>query len=226
VLRYLVTAVAVVAFAASATAHFVFVLPAKNNATVSVVLSEELAIDEDVGVEKVAGLKLTCRDAVGKETPVELKSGKHALTGPLPGSGPRLLYGTVPYGVMPGKDGKAYLITYHPKTIVGPVAADKLAVGAKLPVELTPNVAGGEVAFVFSAGDKPLAGEEVTVIKPNGEKAKVKTDKAGKTIGFPAAGRYGAWAKHVDTASGELCGKKYGETRHYATLVVTYEDSQ
>lgn len=220
--RLLLSACAAGFLAASAAAHFVFILPAKDSTGVSVVMSDELAIDADVGVEKITALKLTCRDAAGKETPVELKAVKHELTGPLPGTGPRVVFGSVPYGVMTGKDSKSYLLVYHPKAVVGTVAADRQTVGSKLPVELTPVASGTEFAFVLTAGDKPLSDVEVTVLKPNGESAKVKTDKAGKTPSFPTTGRYGAWARHADPKAGEHDGKKYDETRHYATLVVTY----
>ena len=69
------------------------------------------------------------------------------------------------------------------------------------------------------AGGKPVAGTEVTVLKPDGKTEKVKTDEAGLTPAFAAAGRYGAWAKTVRAEAGELGGKKYEEVRHYATLV-------
>ena len=221
--RFLLSAALIAAVTVPAAAHYVFVLPSKDATTVSVVMSDELAVDEEVGIEKIATLKLTCRDSAGKEMPVELKTGKHELTGAIPGSGPRVLFGSVPYGVMTGKDSKSYLLAYHPKAVIGAAAADKVTVGNKLPVELTPVASGSEFAFVLTAGDKPLAEVEVTVIKPDGKSEKVKTDKAGKTTTFPAKGRYGAWARHADAKAGESDGKKYDETRHYATLVVTYD---
>jgi uncharacterized GH25 family protein len=100
------------------------------------------------------------------------------------------------------------------------VPADKVAVGEKaVPVELVPVVSGSDVKFQFLAAGKPVADVELTVIKPEGGKAKAKTDKDGLTQAFPAKGRYGAWAKHTDAKAGEHDGKKYDEARRYATLV-------
>ena len=120
-------------------------------------------------------------------------------------------------------DAKPYLLAYHPKAVLGAVAADKLALGEKvLPVEIVPVVSGSDVKFRFLAAGKPVADAEVTVIKPDGSKAKSKTGKDGLTEAFPAKGRYGAWAKDVVAEPGELGGKKYDEVRHYATLVTEF----
>ncbi len=92
--------------ALTAQAHFVFVVPdAKDPAKALVVFSDDLDPDENVGVEKLATLKLTCRDASGKDVAVEHKAGKHELTAALPGSGPRVVLGTLNYGVI-GPDGR------------------------------------------------------------------------------------------------------------------------
>lgn len=220
--RAALAAVAALGALTAAQAHFVFVVPdAKDPSKVVVVFSEDLDPDENVPAERMKGVKLTCRDASGKDTAVEHKAGKHELTATLPGSGPRVVFGTLHFGVMQKGDAKPYLLAYHPKAVVGAVPADKAAVGEKaVPVELVPVSDGKEVKFQFLAGGKPVADVEVTVIKPEGGKAKTKTDKDGLTEAFPAKGRYGVWAKHTDDKPGESGGKKYDEARHYATLVV------
>jgi uncharacterized GH25 family protein len=221
-LRTTLAAIAVLGSLAAAQAHFVFVIPdAKDASKVVVVMSDELAPDENVSIDKVKGLVLTCRDAGGKDIPVPHAAGKHELTATLPGSGPRIVFGSVNYGVMQKGEGRPFLLAYHPKAVIGPVAADKLVIGERsLPAELVPVAAGSELRFRFLAAGKAVADAEVTVLTPDGKSAKVKTDAAGHTPGFGAAGRYGAWAKHVVAAGGELGGKKYDEVRHYATLVV------
>jgi uncharacterized GH25 family protein len=218
-------AMALLAVAAlTAHAHFVFVVPdLKDPAKAVVVFSEDLESDENVGTEKLATLKLTSRDGAGKEVAVEHKAGKHELTATVPGSGARVVYGTLNYDVMQKGDAKPYLLAYHPKAVIGAVAADKLTLGEKvLPVEIVPVVTGSEVKFRFLSAGKPVADVEMTVIKPDGGKAKPKTDKDGFTQAYPAKGRYGAWAKDVVAKPGEFGGKKYDEARHYATLVVEY----
>lgn len=206
--------------AATAHAHFVFVVPAPDGAAATVVLSEDLTPDEAVDIAKVAPLKLTVRDAAGKDQPVGHTAGKHALTAQIPGSGPRVVFGSVNYGVMQKGEGKPYLLAYHPKAVIGAVAADRLAVGAPLPVELVPVAASGKVRFKLVAAGKPVPDAEATVLKPGGSPAKLKTNADGLTDAVEGAGRYGAWARFAEPKAGELAGKKYDEVRHYATLVV------
>lgn len=206
----------------TAHAHFVFILPdAKDPAKAVVVFSDDLAPDEAVGTEKLTTLKLTARDGAGKDAAVAHVAGKHELTATVPGAGPRVVFGTLNYGVMQKGDTKPYLLAYHPKAVVGAVPTDKLVVGEKaLPVELVPVASGTGLKFKFLSSGRPAVGAEVTVIKPDGGKAKAKTDKDGLTEEFPAPGRYGAWAKNTVAKPGEAGGKKYDEARHYATLVV------
>lgn len=207
----------------TAQAHFVFVVPDAADPTKAlVVFSDDLAPDENVSIDKISGLKLTCRQADGKESTIACKPGKHALMVEAPGSGPRLLYGSLPYAVMQKGEGKPFLLSYHPKAVIGPVSTSKLDLGVKtLPVELLPIVTGTELRFKLVAEGKPVSNAEVTVIKAmDGNKTKVTTDQDGLTPPFPAKDRYGAWSKHTIAKPGEHDGKKYDEARHYATLVV------
>lgn len=205
--------------ATTGRAHFVYVLPAKDGATATVVLSEELAPDEGVSLAGVAGLKLFVRDAAGTDVPADLKEAKGCLAAALPGTGPRVAYGSVTFGVRQRGEGKPFLLAYHPKALVGAVPADKAAIGDKVPAELLPAVEGGKVRFQLVAGGKPVAGADVTVLKPDGAKAKLTTGKDGLTDPVEGAGRFGAWARHTLAQAGEHGGKKYAEVRHYPTLV-------
>ena len=214
-------AAAVLALAAlTAHAHFVYVVPdAKNPAAAVVVFSEDLEADEAVAVEKIAGLKLKVKDAAGKVADAKVEAEKHTMKVTVPGAGPRVVFGSVNYGVMQKGEGKPFLLAYHPKAIVGDVPAD----GGKLgdcPAELVPTAAGGKVKFRLLAMGKPVADAEATVILPDGKKEKAKTDAEGYTKEFAGGGRYGVWVRATDAKPGELDGKKYDEARHYATLVV------
>jgi hypothetical protein len=206
----------------TADAHFVFLVPdAKDPAKALVVFSDDLDIDTDVTTEKIAKIKLKVQDAAGKLTDATHVVEKHCLKVEVPGTGSRVVFGSVNYGVMQKGDAKPYLLAYHPRAVVGPIPAN----GGKadsLPAQVLPVVAGGKVKFqLVSAGGKPVADAEATVILPEaGKKEKSKTDKDGFTKEFTGAGRYGVWVKHTDATPGELDGKKYDEARHYATLVV------
>ncbi|MGL6094637.1 MAG: hypothetical protein ACRC7O_02395, partial [Fimbriiglobus sp.] len=220
--RLLFAALAAVLAATAVRAHFVFVVPATTGDAVTVVFSDSLEPDENVPIAKIAALKLTARDAAGKETPVELVTEKHALAGKLAGAGPRVVTGTVAYGVMTKGGAKPYLLTYHPKAVVGPINGKPIVVSA--PLEVVPVPLGGRVAFQVLAAGKPVADAEVSVTTPDGKKEKVKTDTDGNTVGFAGAGRFAVFAKHTEPKAGEHDGKKYEEVRHYATLVVTAEE--
>src|SRR5262249_10896731 len=116
-------------------------------------------------------------------------------------------------------DSKPYLLEYHPKAIIGSISGGgKLQ--QKLPAELMPVVAAGNVRFQFFGSAKPVSDAEATVILPDGTKEKTKTDKDGFTREFSKPGRYGVWVRYIEARSGTHEDKKYDEIRHYATLVV------
>jgi uncharacterized GH25 family protein len=218
-MRYLLAALLAAALATAAAAHFVYVVPAKDGTTVQVVFSDSLDPDENVAIEKVAALKLTARAADGKDVPVEHKTDKHALAATVP-AGTKVVYGTVTYGLLSRPNTKPALLVYHPKAILGECDAKAATVGAKAALEVVPVTAGGKTAFHVHAAGKPVADAEVSLLLPNGDKSKLKTDKDGKTEPVAGAGRYAVWARHTDPTAGEHDGKKYEEVRHYATLVV------
>jgi uncharacterized GH25 family protein len=218
-LRFAIAAAFLAGLTITAEAHFVFVVPDAKDATKAlVVFSDDLNVDDAVTMEKVGGLKLQVRDTGGKLTDAKIEVGKHSMAVAVPGSGTRVVFGSVPYGVMQKGDAKPYLLSYHPKAILGAIPAD----GGKLGTapELVPVAAAGRVKFLFLVSGKATADAEVTVILPDGKKEKVKTDHQGMTKEFTGAGRYGAWTRTTEAKSGEHGGKKYEETRHYATLVV------
>lgn len=202
---------------AAARGHFTFVVPDAGGASAKVIFSDDLKPDTSVSVEKIAGTKLTLRDAAGKDTPLELKKGEGCYLVNLPGSGARVIFGTTDYGVMQKGESKPYLLVYHPKALVGDVPAKAAAVGARL--EVVPAGEPGKPRFRVLADGKPAAEVEVTVLVPGSAKQMVKTDKEGLTPAFAAAGRYGVFARWTEAKAGEHAGKKYEEVRHYATLV-------
>jgi len=216
--RFLVACAAVAVLATVSPAHFVFVVP--DGETLTVVFSDSLDADGDVPLDKIAGLKLVVRDAAGKETPVTLKADKASLVGPVGGAKAGVVFGTVRYGAMKKGDAKPYLLVYHPKAVVGPVQGETPALGEKAPAELVAAADGKGVRFRLLAAGKPVADAEVTVLKPGGGSAKVPTGKDGWTAVVEGSGRFGAWTRYFEPATGEHDGVKYEEIRHYPTLVV------
>ena len=197
-------------------AHFVYVVPAKDAKSVVIVFSDSLDPDENVPVEKIAGLKLTAR-ANGKDAAVECKAGKHELTATLP-AGTTLAFGTVTYGLTTKGD-KPSLLVYHPKAVLGGATGKDATAGEPAVLEVVPVSAGGKVKFQLLAAGKPVADAEGSVLLPDGKKEKLTTDKDGCTAAFAGAGRYAVWLRHTVAKAGESDGKKYDEVKHYATLV-------
>jgi uncharacterized GH25 family protein len=199
-----------------ARAHFIYLLVNPDGSKVQVVLSDELAVDDAIDSAKFATTKLFFRGSDGKDVAVPVTADKHHLDAKVPGPG--LLYGTTDYGVMQRGDAKPFALKYYSKAVVGPATA--ATIGDAVPVEIVPVVEGSQVKFRVLAKKAGVADVEVSLLLPGDKKEKVKTDKDGYTKAFSGAGRYGAWARHVETAAGESGGKKYEEVRHYATVVV------
>jgi uncharacterized GH25 family protein/N-acetylneuraminic acid mutarotase len=201
-------------------AHFVFIVPQKDGTSVKVVFSEDLEPDEGVDIEKIAGLKLNALHDGGKQAPVECKIGEHCLVGEPGLADPRVVFGSLDYGVLRRGDAKPFLLKYHPKAVLPGADETSATLGENAPLELVPVLADTSVTFKLLAAGKPVPEAEVTVLKPDGEKEKVQTDKDGRTRAFTESGRYVARARHDEIRSGEHDGQKYDEVRHYATLVV------
>lgn len=218
-MRFLLAAAVAAVLTSVAAAHFVYVVPAKDGKAVQVVFSDSLDPDENVSIEKVQSLKLTARTEGDKDEIVTHKVDKHALVASVPAK-TNVVFGSVTYGLLTRKDTKPALLIYHPKAIVSACEPKTATVGEKAAIEIVPVMMAGKTAFLVLAAGKPAADVELSVLLPDGNKAKMKTDKNGKTDAVTATGRHAIWARHTEAKAGEHDGKKYEEIRHYATLVV------
>jgi hypothetical protein len=120
---------------------------------------------------------------------------------------------------------KPFQLVYHPKSIVGDPFDGRATLGDRTAVEIVPGGKAGALSFRVVAQGKPLAGAEVNVVLPDGERTKITTDALGQTTPFTAPGRYAAWTRYFEPAAGEHAGKPYEEVRHYATLVIDVGNS-
>jgi len=215
IMRLLLAGLTLLASVAAAAAHMVLIVPQADGKSAIVVFSDSLDPDDNVKIDKIAGLKLLAR--IGdKSVPVEAKVAEHKLTVELPAN-TRFVAGTVTYGIS-GKATPASLLVYHPKAVLLGTGADA-TIGKDAAVEIVPVTAGGKTRFLVLAAGKPVADSEGTITLPDGKKEKATTDKDGFTKSFEATGRYAAYFKFVEKKDGEHTGVKYAEIRHYATLV-------
>ena len=201
-------------------AHFVFVVPGNGGNDAKVFISEELKPDNHIDQTLVEGAKLNLREANGAEQPLTLVKHNDALLVVLPGKGTRLVYGIDDLGLSGSQaSAKPYRLIYYPKAILGDAFDPQMTVGSRAPVELIPEGKPGAVRLRLVARGKPLPNTEITVILPDGSQKKMMTDASGQTEPMAGSGRFGAWARFWENASGEQDRNKYEEVRNYATLV-------
>ncbi|MFO0938310.1 MAG: DUF4198 domain-containing protein [Gemmataceae bacterium] len=218
-LRYLLSFSVILAVAVTASAHFVYIVPAKGFKTIQVVMSETLAPDEAVTVDKVDPIQLHMITADGKTSSIKHSKTAHALNAEVPAD-VRLIYGSVAYDVMQKGTAKPYLLAYHPKAILANCDPKTARLGDTCPAEIVAEGTADQIQFVVLSHGKPVADAEVNLLLPDGSKDKATTDKNGRTKAYSASGRFGLWTKVMVNKPGEQNGKKYDEARHYATLVI------
>jgi hypothetical protein len=205
--------------ATAADAHFVFVVPDAGGKTAKVFLSEDLKPTAEVDAGLIGGTTLSVRSAEGRETPLSMTKAGQVYTIEIPGEGTRIVHGSTDLGMMQHGPGKPSVLIYHPKSIVGDAFSQKQVVGGDTPVEIVPLGKPGAVTLELLVRGKPQPDSEITIILPDGSQKKVKTNQAGQTDVLTSLGRYGAWARYWEPTGGERDGKRFEETRHYATLV-------
>lgn len=212
------------AFALPARAHFVWIVPDRGGKPeAQVVFSDDLQPDAKVPVTKIAKTELFVVTA-GKATPLKATLGKDAYLVSVPGKGGSVVAGVCRYGVTQRGKAEPFLLTYHARALVGaglkgsPEAFSQPT--ARLALDIVP-IEDKPRARVLWQG-KPLAGAEVALLPPGHETAiETTTDMEGtfKLEQPKEGGLYAIRARHVEAKGGEEGGKKYKESRHYATLV-------
>jgi uncharacterized GH25 family protein len=223
--RILPLLIILLGFAAPLRAHFLFIVPAADGKTGQVIFSEDLTPDKDVDIAIAKPAQLFARDAAGNATDLPIDTSKEDYTVTWHGGTTSTLHGVLSAGVMQRGESPAFLLIYHPKTILGDPFDPQTTLGHHAPIELIPVGKPGALQFKLVAGDKPIADSELTVITPDGQQAKATTDADGLTKPFTALGRYGVWARHFETTPGEQDGKAYEQVRRYPTLVIDVAES-
>lgn len=222
-------ALALLILSASASAHFVFIVPADDGGHVTVFFSEQLDPDPDVPIDEIAGRTvLVAISAAGRASPLECTRRGNALeSAPLPAA-TAAVGGVTRYGVVQAAHtaNKPALLVYYPKAIVraGSKTGERI-LSDRAPLEIVPGERDGRPALRVFYNGQPAAGVACAVLQPGQhEAARGTADADGFVPGpFDKPGRVAVWARFIEKKSGELDGRKYDEVRHYATLTLAIE---
>jgi len=230
-MRTLLACCVILALAAPAPAHFIWLIPVgdpESGTTALMIFSDTLEPDANVPVSKIARTKLFARaGARGDEIPVKTSETNHAYR-VTAGETPVMIGGVCEYGVITKGQGKPFLLMYYPQTVLrkGVEAMPDWVKEpvAQFPLNFAPGDKGDTIKVLWQG--KPAPYVEVALLGPGlKEPAEFKTDERGQ-VKLPepdAPGVYGLRAKYVEARSGELGGKKYDEVHHYATLTMRVE---
>jgi hypothetical protein len=205
-------------------AHFIWIVPNEAGNAAQVVFSDVPAPDKNPALlDKIAHTQLFRRDAAGVSTAIKWTKGKTAFDVDLTGQNAIELGALCTYNVISRGQDQPFLLIYQAKALLP--GADVSKPWDKLGLEIIPTgTPNGPAARVLWQG-KPLAGAEVVVLAPGGDKEdKAEPLQTGDdgSVALPAGkpGWYGIRAKHTIKEDGEHDGKKYTSRRIYATLVV------
>ncbi len=197
-------------------AHMVYIVPAADRQSVTIVFGETLEPDPRVEMTEFSGSKFSAK-TTNSTVAVALAEDKHSFTGKIPADA-SAVFGQAVYGISPKSD-KPTLLVYHPKAIVGKV--NSLAKPEENCVfEITAEKMEHDTRFRLWFKGKPVANAAGTLKTPRKDKLEFVTDEDGYTGYFHIHGRSTLYMKHIEPTSGEHQGAEYKEITHYATLVV------
>jgi uncharacterized GH25 family protein len=217
---------AVALLASSAAAHFVWITVESDSGgqpQAQVHFGELAEPDSAALLDNVAKVQVWAGAAAEKGEP--LKLSKHitdevgSWVAAVP-AGTRAVSGSVNYGVL-DRRGQVFLLMYHARYL--DAAANLKAIGRdeRLPLDVVPEISGGQCVLQVLFEGKPVAGSEVVLLDPEGNEQTKKTDESGKvTVDGTKPGLHSIRAKWVVEKAGEHEGKKYAQVNHYSTLAL------
>lgn len=213
-----------------ASAHFIWMKqspagekqsPAGDATKVEIYFGEDASPDDPKLLSRLEGLEVWWTPAEGEREQIPVKQEDAALVGTAQGK-LGAFTATKVYGVL-DRGGETYRLVYHAQ------AWPALESGAKfsVPRDAKPalllqadRLESGKLRLVALFDGAPAAGAEVSAYVPGvGPKNVVTDDKGSAEFDLVDAGTCEFRVRHTVEEAGELEGKKYPATRHYATLV-------
>lgn len=205
----------------SAEAHFLFIRiggQAEAGRQVDVFFSEIARAGDPRFVARIAGAKLWMQTSPGKFQPLTVRMLPDRLRARLPAGGAVSVSGEYTWGVLTRK--VPFLLRYFPGAIHGDAKTlNTLKPRPKVPFQITAVVHADRIEMVALANGKPLPGALFTTVDDDLVNEELKADKNGRVVFRPATeGHFCVYTNRVIPGEGTSGGKKYTETRDFATL--------
>jgi hypothetical protein len=223
-------AVSVVAFAlaaATARAHFVWLIPAESGDSAAAVYSDSPKTDGAEPLTLGPAVTLILRHPDGQTELVKGMAGKHVCRITCPGTGARVVaaarnsFSSGDRDLLRTAIGVAYLVDPAAKSR----EPNRLPEWEELGVTIVPKPDKGADVFRVAHRGKAIAGAVVQVYRPGDADTDAvptfTTDAGGYfTVKSPPAGRYGLLVEQQVEEKGTHAGRPYKRRFYWSTLVV------
>ncbi len=225
--------VALAAFVLPAKAHFVWILPTDSKDTVLVVFGEGDGPDEYVPVTKIKQTRIAAYNGKAVSLKVNTTMKRKGKINAYFVSVPKnvdFLAGKCVYGVI-SKGKTTFKLVYHPKMVTHPKFGEvqvykntnwKKGHNPEI-FEIVATRSGSKIKGQVVMNHEPVPNSEVVIRVAGGDdQITTKTNKDGRFHCKAPKGKGTLLirARLIDSKAGTYQGKKYPETRHYATLSI------
>ena len=218
----LLAASSVLAVAAPARAHFLWMLAEPDGdgdgVVVRAFLSEPPVPDLPSFMKSIEAARYSA-----DSRPLQVDRGEETFIVRCPSPVPDAIDGVCPLGLM-NRDGTTFRLFYTARVQFGPIPAEQTELEDNLRIRLLESDGEDSIVQVTFDG-KPAAGAIVKAYLEDGDDLELRADAEGRLdnpgLGGPCLGLLAKWA---DGTPGELEGEAFDETRHYATLTLAPDE--
>lgn len=206
----------------AAFAHFIWLSPSTTGDAGKIAVYFGEAADDDSSdyLDRVSTVVVSRVTGSLPAEALTLSKSKDSISTPVKFSDASVYVASHDLGIMDRGD-SSFRLKYYAKT--GPNVESNAWQTADskddLRLDIVPSRQGDKIQMTVYFDQQPVSDVEVTVARPNADSIQAVTNEAGAaTFELSDAGLYSIRARHIDSTSGELNGKKFPETRHYSTV--------
>jgi len=212
-------------FAPTARAHFLFIRigeHAEAGRNVDVFFSEIARAGDPRFVPRIAHAKLWMQTSPGKFQPLTLRRLPDRLRSRLPTSGAVAVSGECTWGVLTRN--VPFLLRYFPGAISGDVKQlNTLKPRNGVPLQISARVHSDRIVLTALVKGKPFPGAKFTTVDDDLVNTELIADKNGQATFRPDTdGHFCVYTNRVIPGEGTYKGKRYTETRDFATLAFNW----